>query len=912
MLVRTAYAEERLQLLRRIRAEAQGTPVADLFRPDARALRFRLGTSLADLRIPFRVDGSFRELWETAAVDAYLLACQRHKASLSQAELDKLIVVEGYDPSALRPLSFSPPVSVNREVVKRAFVESMEGHTGLDAGLVASFLGTERPGRALAAALHAVLLKARSEAARTDTGEPTVWLAALMLRTVIEQTFHLTRNGPLGEPHSRFVRAGVGVLLYEATTLAFREAGMARDALGAPPSATPPPRPADPREARLALLASSAMGLLPFLGSRSGLPQSGVLAYGIQFDRLPKRLDDAVARLAHGEDPDTLTRDFTQALQRDPEERRRAERAAALAAIRANARALARVLEISRGFSFSVPGEGPLAQALLSREYIEQVFSSETRRKELARVAREAVKLAPTDAARQRLDALAFAARDFRDDEPAGWLGAADARQHAAQAMVALATDVYLDRLAGQAAQLLLERTGGEVEGGESAEYEQGRVYLLGHEERPFLAARLAPPQVAHLFVDVKDFTRRTAFLKESVIADFLQREFYGPILAAASGLDPGARLPTAPRSIALNNLLGDAISFSGDVVALMRLAREIRAVLRSYAQRLEQEASQEAIYQRVRELESTHRLRREAMERAVRELVARAPFVEPGLSQSMLARARQTRTELLRQEALFRAEVARATGERLEAGIFISFGTAPEVARFDDPCFGALKVAIAEKINESARGTARSGGVRDKADALLTRARRAAGRELELPFGVLVDTPPSLPLGAEQALAAEDLLARGELEPAERMLAELVRAAVARLSEREHGGEIYNSGAALSEEALHAYLEARGSELHAVRVEMQVEALHPYLQQRFFFPSPDLVMVAGLHPSTHTLGELFVFQGRVQFKGFEATGGLGVYEIIDPGEAFFQLLATHHAPAWARGEGGAITAGAA
>ena len=40
---------------------------------------------------------------------------------------------------------------------------------------------------------------------------------------------------------------------------------------------------------------------------------------------------------------------------------------------------------------------------------------------------------------------------------------------------------------------------------------------------------------MGHLFCDVKDFTRRTAFLKEAVVADFLSREFYTPILTAAA-----------------------------------------------------------------------------------------------------------------------------------------------------------------------------------------------------------------------------------------------------------------------------------------------------------------------------------------------------------------------------------------
>src|SRR5438132_6200992 len=98
-------------------------------------------------------------------------------------------------------------------------------------------------------------------------------------------------------------------------------------------------------------------------------------------------------------------------------------------------------------------------------------------------------------------------------------------------------------------------------------------------------------PQMGHLFCDVKDFTRRTAFLKEAVVADFLSREFYSPILTAAARHYRGASHLGDRGGITLNNLLGDAITFSGDVVALVELAQDIRTAVQSYSRRLEAEA---------------------------------------------------------------------------------------------------------------------------------------------------------------------------------------------------------------------------------------------------------------------------------------------------------------------------------
>src|SRR5205807_5005644 len=74
-------------------------------------------------------------------------------------------------------------------------------------------------------------------------------------------------------------------------------------------------------------------------------------------------------------------------------------------------------------------------------------------------------------------------------------------------------------------------------------------------------------------------------------------------------------------------------------------------------------------------------------------------------------------------------AELSLASGEKLEAGIFVSYGAAPEVATFEDHIFGQIKVSIAEKINESARGTARNAGVRARVDAILASERKRLGR---------------------------------------------------------------------------------------------------------------------------------------------------------------------------------------
>src|SRR5205823_10260950 len=110
-------------------------------------------------------------------------------------------------------------------------------------------------------------------------------------------------------------------------------------------------------------------------------------------------------------------------------------------------------------------------------------------------------------------------------------------------------------------------------------------------------------------------------------------------------------------------------------------------------------------------------------------------------------ARLSRLQVELSRLEEERQSEIALAAGEKLEAGIFISYGAAPEVATFEDHVFGSIKVAIAEKINESARGTARNASVRARVETLLRQERGAKGGRKTCPFSVFISQPLAIPV---------------------------------------------------------------------------------------------------------------------------------------------------------------------
>jgi hypothetical protein len=116
-------------------------------------------------------------------------------------------------------------------------------------------------------------------------------------------------------------------------------------------------------------------------------------------------------------------------------------------------------------------------------------------------------------------------------------------------------------------------------------EYEGGRLYRFSGDHKIFLV-KTEEMKEGHLFVDLKGFTKRTKRAGSHVMADFLKNEFFVPIMAAAKGYH--LRIGKEPSlGIELNNLLGDAISFSGNVVALVELAKEIQLITSEYKKKL-------------------------------------------------------------------------------------------------------------------------------------------------------------------------------------------------------------------------------------------------------------------------------------------------------------------------------------
>ncbi len=474
--------------------------------------------------------------------------------------------------------------------------------------------------------------------------------------------------------------------------------------------------------------------------------------------------------------------------------------------------------------------------------------------------------------------------------------------------------------------------------------YEQGRLYRLSADQRPLL--KVAERQVSgHLFVDLKGFTQRTVRAKEIVVADFLKREFYEPILKAA-----GALCVHGGEEVKLLNLVGDAAAFAGEVPTLVRLAGEIRKLCEAYQKRLasfdssaaasdEERVRRElqgklaaleapvvsevaaleatiarrqalSLDERERELTRLLHLRSAELAQAhhrVREQLAAAPPAEhaaleaemvrlssaqevlaassrvaleqlpagppqtraDALLELLTAREHARLVELDRRLRQLREQASREAAQRrrlqqigsgLEAGVFISYGAAPEEIRIQDAVFGEVRVSIAEKLNEAARGTGRSGKVAEEAaEGLRAAIARTGNANLRDPFKVHVG-------GA---------------------------------SSGEVASEIFNVGEAISGGALHVFLQRSGTtRFHFERVVRRAE-LNPELTEQLALPERFKLIVSFEHDGHVGTALLFRPAGFVLFRGFEEGDGCDVYEILGGEHRLAKLLAQHHLQRW-------------
>ncbi len=870
----TPLASRRLE----IHAAARADP-AGFLRLERERLRFSLGTSLADVAVPVEIAADARAIVRSAANEMALLLSTHHRAFVPPDELDRLILREEY--ASLPPVAAHHGAPAGGPDLRAAAQLGPAIHPALAGGIVAAWMGKGGKGRSLVALWIELLQRAFAEMGETGGREETPVLVALALTAqgagVERDLKELLPPAPL----DRYFRsAALGAMWLAART------GLARAWRNARRGADDP----------LLLRIEAALSPSALLGGRGAVLAGGITLYGCDLGPGIPRADELSARLGQGADAEAVAAEVAAALAADDDLARRSEQAIAVARLR---ELLGAALAVAEAVDPAALPES-LRTLLCAPGALAAAVADDGARRDLA--ARLAAVRGGGDG-RGLLDRAAQVVKAWKEKDPAQAVGLdrKTARAEYGAAAAALLADLAVDRLAAPARRALSFRTGREAEGGTELEWEGGRLYRLS--ARPGALLRQGEDRPAgHLFADVKDFTRRTALLGQASMAEFLRNEFYVPILVAAKEHFGGMQHLADRGGVLLNNLVGDAISFSGRIDEMVTLAKAIRTEFAAYSARLAREISSDVVARQIAAIETqlAGALRRARDGRAAQEaaLASAAPGTPQHAATGAMAsraRAEEARLEVERERAL-----ARAKGEVLEAGVFVSFGQAPLVVVIEDEVFGRNRVAIADKINESARGTARAPAARHRADAALARERtRRRDPSVEHAWSVFVGQPIQLSIPPEAEDHAIRLFRAGDGPGAMRALAAAVRDGVeAAARGGERAGDVYNSGAAVSEEALGAFVTEVGHAREVRRVALDPEQIPETLRERFFYGEERLTLVACFHRDGR-LAELFRRVGVAAFKGL---GEVVVWELCADGGGAGALAAARGA-AWFRGE---------
>ncbi len=484
-----------------------------------------------------------------------------------------------------------------------------------------------------------------------------------------------------------------------------------------------------------------------------------------------------------------------------------------------------------------------------------------------------------------------------------------------AKEIVDRAASVLVDRRAE-------ERTVTQVR----AEYESGRLYRIAADDLPILRQEIVREE-GHFFIDLKDFTKKTHSLKEVNMADFLKREFYGPLLAIAGDLIK----KRGPQTIVLNNLLGDALCVSGEMISLIDFADAAQEMLNRYREKLRARMPESVVKGELERLRAKFLEENKKLEERRRSLVEERTAIESAASREeersgefhtgagVLGDLHRIDNELFRLEELaakLKEELTQSQefllGSDLTAGAFISFGSQALLLTLPETAFGSVKVAIAEKINEAARGTARNGEVKRRLDAVVAEARATSGvPTLTYPFRVFVDKvwnlaiPPSLATHLGNAIDAKDPLLAANVfagigEQARAEFADAVaRGGALTLDILTGTQDLYNAGVALSEEALGAFQRVTRDRRAFLDKTISVAELDREFHAMFAFDGPSIRLVFVLPVDADRPSHIFRYAGSMVFRGFERRNATSVFELLNPRDPFSRMIVERWFPRW-------------
>ena len=317
-------------------------------------------------------------------------------------------------------------------------------------------------------------------------------------------------------------------------------------------------------------------------------------------------------------------------------------------------------------------------------------------------------------------------------------------------------------------------------------------------------------------------------------MAEFMRWDFYEPLLKAAKNYYHGMAHLEDKGGLVVNNLLGDALSLSGDIRSLVKFADDANAVLSNYLKRIREQTQ---LKNQIAALEANRLKYRDETNAFAQEFKA----LDKLSTDRDAVRSKYNRAKLNYQTVSEQLEALNTRVQNIpEYGIFITYGEGPIRIRFEDDVFGELSVAISGKINESARGTARDQRAWDEIWVGFLEAKEQNNTLLEPAFRIALGTEWIAP----SANATPDAFVSKTV--------------------------LYNAGLGLSENALLALLDLTEDQFELRYLEVLQEDQWQQVLGTYFWPfsgSELLLYAADKSNETHWIARRV---GSIPFKGLE------------------------------------------
>ena len=890
----STYNRERLDLFASLLNKKFDISAGRPWTIDPREMRFKHGETIAELKVPFHMGGEDETCIEQAVLGLTSLLMRRYEPKMEGAkEGAPLIITTG----VLKDKTFRTDLFIADSLEKEIALEVLSGTPYIDSAIIANWLGSDGHGRRFLRWFSEYLEKMLREEARAGGDERTSYLALLALVNVVRKKKEKVKGFRIKGLSYEKAELAIGLVMFHAIRTATLDCFRKLRSSGATYYS---------QAAETLLL--SALTPRSFLSIPSNLVGGTINPYGVNNDTL-EALSNIVTDIDEFDGSEEFISRAAAQVRKNSE---------ALEAVQAQSD-INRFRAASLEYFSEFEQPGTEVQSILFELYnedrlIKNFLSDQRAVGSLAEGLEEVKSRYARDQRRADIiEAFLKFLSGFRKSMLSSFLKGSKKAEEIApviEGYFALRLDEHAETYAGLMRGYLADRREEFKNNMLVEEYGRGRLYRFSTDDRPVLKT-LTIEEEGQLFVDMKDFTRKTLKVKEIAMADFMREYFYKPILNAASKYGMGTGIGADEKGIRLTNLPGDAAIFSGGVTYLVALAKDIQQIIRRYRDELTRRLPPRLDEEILEEVHKRFEARKSDLKLKRAELNAALESNESGVETRLVALGEEEH----RLETTYREELETAIKGELEAGLYISYGAKAETVIVESrgEFSGPVSVSIGEKINEASRGTFRNPLVRAKLEMTLEAERtKKRDRQIKYPFDIYIDRVLSVKLPPELDSSFEKLISSRKDSSAKAMSQVMASEFYGDLNRIISGEpfsslrvisstkDIYNKGEALNIDALEAYIrENRGSKWFFNK-KVETGSLGNELLEQFFFPSETLEFWFS-HESVRGADRIEIFHksGEVIFKGFEANTPMVIYELINPEGAFFKSIVKNHFHRW-------------